>query len=94
MINAQDAVLDVLRNVDHVSKPYEWAFLHTVLVCVSTEAELDAVQRNFLNVTLLEVVCDMHQAVIMDRQKSSMWAMAIATWVNGAHVANNTSIAK
>ncbi len=64
------------------------SFLHNILLGVATHAELSREQENLLTATIQEVKCNQHTAVLKDSQRSQAWAMQIAMWINGAHVAN------
>ena len=87
MMNARENVGRTMNNVDPDKKHKVWSFLNIVRMGIAPRAELDHVQENLLTSIVQEVACDLHTTTLNDSQRSEQWAMQIATWVNGVHVA-------
>ena len=77
-----------METVDLTPKSKVWSFLNQVFVGVVPHAEIDFEQYNLLIAIMAEVKGAMHTAIMDDDLRSRQWAMQVATWINGVHVAN------
>ena len=76
MIKVRDKIATMMETVDLTPKSKVWSFLNQVFVGVVPHAEIDFEQYNLLI------------AIMDDDLRSRQWAMQVATWINGVHVAN------
>ena len=87
MENARAIILKATREKDFAGTK-RWTFLHRLHDGVAKGAELDSDQVVIFTGLVHEVASGEHADVVNHPTRSWEFIMRIATWVNGAHVAN------
>lgn len=80
--NARELTRTIMKSVDSYEKYEIWRFLNCVLIGTRSQAQLDSEHVALLTTILQETVCGMHDEALEDTQRSSQWALQIATWIN------------
>lgn len=86
MNKAHNCIRLLMSTLDPDNDKTAWSFMNEVLMAVSETAELNPTQENLLEVQLSRVKCGLYGE--MNNFTRDQFVLQIATWVNGAHVAN------